>query len=376
MFNLLLLTFGRRKSLFENPVNFLFANALSLVVLSASIPLVAWRETITYSWFPLWALLLPATAYFAGLCTAKRPVLKSIAALVAVAIFCLNLPCRSVEARFQILMDENANQFATRLAELSRSRGQQLIMGLPFDDFGLTEIGEEIEGLTLNQLLPDYKWTIFEQSANVPIKFFNWLGCHPLTGKIQYPAGWAVKVIEVGDIGPGLETLSFFDSSGPKSVLVEEMLPEGAILLVPFGDFPQGLVKYRGADLFCSSWQSKIARLPQLTVEPLFTVARHLIAYPGKDKYTQGWIALQVKKQVNLSWQIERDRWLEQNASIWLARQTLGRKLILSTSLSLPTSLNVDSGGRTFKIDCLRTKDRFSFAVPIPQHRFARMVLH
>jgi len=372
-----------RKSLFaEHPYRFIYATDLLIAGLVGCIGLSSWVGNLTYIWFPLYALILPASCYFVGAFFDRGKVARVSCFIGIALVLGLLVPGRMLEGRLQYKMDELAGNLTARLAELaSTAGGKEVRMVLPFTDSARTEVGERVEALTLQRLIPHYKQ--LKANEPTPIRFFNVFGYYaPQEMSWRMPSQPLIAKIDsrAGDYqdGPGVDVFSYWSDSFilntrwmPNVRWHKDRLKAGDILVMPYGDLTPGMSSYRGLALFMQDWRPQLQSLPQIHAKPIFSVEKR-IRRAGELANTIGWIALRIERVDPISWPITGDGWLMQGDWIACAASVEGKKLLLDTHLNFPKSIKVTSkidGVSVVKtiVATKSTNDMMRFEIPIPR---------
>ena len=373
-----------RKSFFAvHPYRFVYATSFFIAGMVGCVGLSSWVGNLAYIWFPLYALILPASCYFVA-ALFERGKLSRISCLVGMALVLgLLVPGRMLEGRLQYKMDELAGELSARLAELAPpSGGKEVRMVLPFVDSARTEVGERVEALTLQRLIPHYIQR--KAKERTPIRFFNVFGYNAPRDVQRMPAQPAIPIIDscAGDCkdGPGMNVFSYWSDSFilntrwmPNVRWHKDRLKDGDILVMPYGDLTPGISAYRGLALFVEDWRAQLQHMPQIHAKPIFSVEQRIRRTFGLP-YTIGWVALRIDKVDPISWPITGDGWLMHGDWIDCAASIEGQNLLLDTHLNFPRSIRT-----TTTIDGVRvvktvratksTNDMMRFEIPIPRDK-------
>lgn len=366
--------FWRATQRSRQKVRWIIAPSFVIVCITATVALCAWETVLVYACFPLFALLLPATAFYAGSMCAQSGLLRVYATsffLIGIALF---MPRAIVQAEFQFKMDASVNQLAREVAALPEMRRNRLFgMGLDVPD----EIGERIKMLVLSDLIPNY--TNCEQmDKQVPSKFFNVLEYHPTkttTGTAaglsvaerneepvphvsaySYPAGF-LRVMRLS------HDLSLLRATSAKRI---GTLKEGDLVIVPYGNIDPARFNFRGISLFRKRLMSDIAFLPQIEFEPVLNLEQRLLSdFRHHSKF--GWHVLRVGKVPRLSWNITTDGWLPQGASIFVQTTASTQTLhLLGHVRSSDSSFTASYDSRSLIVPARDCAGEQEFEIPVP----------
>jgi hypothetical protein len=376
----------RRHAVEQEPFKYGYAICLTLSCIAGALALFSWVGNLTYGWFPLYTLLLPAAAYFmsALFCIGRKSTVAVVAVLCTMLVALI--PNRAVEAQLQYKMDESAKQLTVALSALPHDDAHPLRLIMPFTDPGRTEVGERIESLTLNRLVPHYIER--RPSDAVPVKMFNiveYCGPKGLLGApdLKHYTNF-VDATKCADYkpSPGLDVFSYWSDTGwrashhwPQDTLkagdifahhwYQDKLKVGDVFVHPFGDVPVNATFYRGISLFTTDWHDEMRFMPQVTVEPILTVTQ-AIRRPGQPRVHIGWVALKIVHIDPIAWPISHDGWLMQNAWVSLDRSLCGRVLHIETRLGFPHTIKVRHGTDTETITAKPGPDGvLNFDIPI-----------
>ena len=318
------------------------AGTMTVIAGAGSVALLSWKSVIVYSWFPLFALLLPAASVCLTLLALTR-TWRTVCVVSIVSLLIAVLPQRLVQAQLQFQFDDLVQDLVRIIASSSLSAKTKLCYGMPFLQPEYAEVVEDLESLTLSHLNGSYVESPRDSNHLPAVKFFNFVN-YQFPSDVRLPSGTTSltaarnqnlqSVKAEGYLNePGVDKYSYWSNNGHGQNWTVDNLREGDIILVPVGDLPPSFASYRGLGMFCTDWKTKLAFLPQVDFEPVFAINRKITRLGG-HRFTIGWRALEVKSVPRISWFIDRGGNLRDGVQIFADRDLSGRSLVLTVGLS------------------------------------------
>jgi hypothetical protein len=324
------------KSPGEQARKFQLVICLELAACAGTIALLCWKSLIVYSWYPMFAFLIPSVAFFAS--TIKRTwIAYSLIACFALAA----MPSRIVQAQLQYQFDAAANDLVDHIAapECNSARS----FGIPFLRPEYAEVVEEIESLTLGKMIANHIEQPRNELEKPPRSFFNFVNygfpegisvpemTSPLTTAKNSKLAFS-KASSYEDC-PCVEKYSYWSNDGTNKNWVVDNIRPGDVLMIPYGDLPPSFTAFRGLGMFCTDWRIKIPFLPQASLKEQFRLQRKIFQLAG-HRYTMGWIVLAISDIPKMSWFIDRAGNLKDGAKIFTAGELHNCKLETLVGLS------------------------------------------
>jgi hypothetical protein len=295
---------------------------LLLTALVGCLPLLAWRDTLTYIWLPLMPFVLPVFSLALSYVGSRNRWLPVFIVTIAMLAFA---PGAYTAAQFQFKMDSLFGELSDRLAVLPQKLGHETTVILPLHHQASFELGEEMESATLDRL--DKAAISQNRIKFANMTCYNWRNNtdrrHDANDKLaKFVTGSATE--------PGLDKCSYM--SGPNPQWEEQRIAVGDVVAIPYGDLDGRLRDYRGGDLFWRDWQTLASLTPQLNFKPVFQIDRQISPLTGKAM-TIGWIVLEVTASPAISFsKLDAGGLLENNCKIEVGEELENKTLVLSVA--------------------------------------------
>jgi len=283
------------------------------------------------------------------------------------------IPARSIEGQIQYKMDRLAQTLSSQLSRLAPANHKQVRLIMPFTKPECAEVGERIESLTMNHLVPKYMES--RPDDRLRMRMYNTLEYWAPPELQQTPVleHYSAKLEAVPEGGyeptPGIDIFAYWSD---QHVLhshhwCQNKLKAGDVLLLPHGNIDRNQTLYRGVSLFVDSGADQMRFMPQVHVAPIFDVATGVRSLASSKPLARfGWTAFKITHIDPLSWPISHDGWLMQNAWILCDRSLIGHKLNVDSRLGFPKSIDVHYGNSVKKIDgVVVCPGVLRFAIPV-----------